>query len=757
VGKVNVVLPSGRVVAVDEDVAAASQLSRDTTAQEAAQVTGDLNEERTSGIAEGAKAAGEGLADTLTGGLYGAVRGAVDTDYRRNAAIRGQERGGSRFLGEAAGLLAPTGLLGDAAKGASELSALGLASRAGEAVGGGAGRIVEGALYGVGGEIASTNVSGDPLTIEGALEGASVGGILNLGAGMIADGLGAKAESLGWDTRLQRAKAGIAEEGERAFETSQPTYAAFKDSHEAAVSAGEKYNREVAKEQSKYDSFVDSNRKLTTATDRAQKAVNDVRNRYTAENPAGPELQQRLKDYQERISRIYKIKGGGWDVDETGRWARDASAAADPKRALEELRAVQGDLMRDFPQASGKLSDLPDAPRQSIAVSKVKLPDALSDFSRMHAESIANLANDLDPASVDALGRLTDDLGLARGATPAETVAAVHGKLRTFNSTINELKADTAAKMAAESKQPLILRALKSAAGAAVGDVFGFNQAVLGAMGGGIGGRLASHLPGLDAVLLGAKSSIADRVRSLVEKWGGSTARGIDALGPVTAYLSRSFPSGNKDTETNLTRQAANRVADIVNANMIAPDASFTALGGLMGHPADIAGKMHQQLLGALNYLMVTAPKDPGLDTRMFTSNWAPALSDAIALAHRLEAVQNPVGAIARAMAGGAHPAGTEALWSVWNATMQELSREVAFQSQSLANLNYQRASVYSNLFRTPMTALQQPLTVTALQGMYMNASRAAAAPTKSSRPVGRPAAVQSPVAGSNVAALISQ
>src|SRR5690348_4086014 len=94
---VNVVLPSGRVVAVDEDVAKQGQLSTDVDLS--GQVAEGLNQERSSGLVEGLKAAGEGALDTASLGLYGAARGMLDPEGARTMRIRAQERPGSRLIG----------------------------------------------------------------------------------------------------------------------------------------------------------------------------------------------------------------------------------------------------------------------------------------------------------------------------------------------------------------------------------------------------------------------------------------------------------------------------------------------------------------------------------------------------------------------------------------------------------------------------------------------------------------------------------
>jgi len=100
-------------------------------------------------------------------------------------------------------------------------------------------------------------------------------------------------------------------------------------------------------------------------------------------------------------------------------------------------------------------------------------------------------------------------------------------------------------------------------------------------------------------------------------------------------------------------------------------------------------------------------------------------------------------------------------LWAVYPATMNELAQELSLAAPNLTGLTYAQASAYSNLFRTPLTGLQQPAVFNAIQGNYMQAQSAAPQPAGPAggapkKAVGRPPAVQSPVAGSSVANLTS-
>ena len=66
------------------------------------------------------------------------------------------------------------------------------------------------------------------------------------------------------------------------------------------------------------------------------------------------------------------------------------------------------------------------------------------------------------------------------------------------------------------------------------------------------------------------------------------------------------------------------------------------------------------------------------------------------------------------------------------------------------------RAGALSAIFRSPMTGYQDPTISTALQAMYLPKPAPSPSGGRGSQPTGRPPAVQSQVAGSSVANLIS-
>ncbi len=458
----------------------------------------------------------------------------------------------------------------------------------------------------------------------------------------------------------------------------------------------------------------------------------------------------------------------------TSRALSDASATArkmvregNYEGAAEVIRGV-----RSKAEAAGVhdlvLPTIPERPLPGAAVKKVELPDTLRGFARKHAPGVAEIANTLDPTTAELFGKVADDLGVARSATPGETVAAVHAKLNEWTKAIDEVKASAASADAGGEW----LNTLKGAAKNAATNALGYG--VYGMVGGGIVGAAAAaaaRVVGrkatgviedslLNGSLVAAKDGVSSKIRDIVAKWAAPAAGGVQKLAPVASYLGASIFSGEKDPTTDQRKQAFNRMNEMTGAALSAPDAMFLAVQPMAGHKGDIGWKMHQTVVGQLNHMAMVAPKDPGVAVKMGTSDWTPAWHDTLAYAHRIEALVNPLDAIRRSIAGDGHPAATETLWACWPNIMQEAAQELALRAPQMKNLTYERASGLSQLFRTPLSGLQDQRVVVAIQGLYLpKPTEAGGGAPKPSRGTGgapgRPAAVQSPVAGSSFNSLI--
>ena len=392
------------------------------------------------------------------------------------------------------------------------------------------------------------------------------------------------------------------------------------------------------------------------------------------------------------------------------------------------------------------LRDLPEAPPPLKPPIDVRVPSTPRDFARMRPETVARLANSVDASTADAFNRFTTDIGLAPQASAAETVAGVQQKLGEYSSAIDRATAKSTELAAKDASRPLLLRLMARGARMALGHAIG------GPAGAVIG--MLSHGDGLlGGALLSARQSLQSRVTQIVAKYGGAAASAARSLPSVITNLGVSaIDRKTKDPAVGIQKLALNRMAEIRQLAMNAPNSSYTAVQPMMGDPSNAALKIHQKVVGAMQYLASTLPRDPGIDTTMTGSNWLPSHEDSVALAHRIEAVFNPTQSIARALSGDAHPAAAEALNAVWPSTMSEFAGELSLNMPK--DLTYAQTDGYSTLLGTPMSGMQDPIVVNTLQGLYLPKPSSSPA-QQASGPVGRPPAVQSEVAGSNVSKLI--
>lgn len=883
--KVNYTLPDGRVVSIDESEVQGATDAGTTRLESGAGEAEDRAAERSDRIyggAEGAVASfGQGLGDTLTFGGLGKLESAVGGDsmdqfQRELAAAHPYARG----TGELAALLSPTGWLGDTAKAASEFSGMGLASKAGEGVGGGAlGRLAEGAVYGGGATVAETNVTGDPLSIEGVVEGAGIGALLNYGMGAAADrllGAGTKAEGVLAEQAVTDAKVAGAKNLQRTltlFDRNPESWQGFTDAVGSQLDAQADVYKTALKAQQKLEDFV-SGSKFDSALNATEKtinavskywredatqaaakaaeraivatpgdvpldfapaelrpttvdgapadltdaeprtlnertdvdprtvnqradtrvesatsvdtaapdvtAVNDVAPQATGDAgrpPVSKDMFEKLKDYRARLRRIDQLRTGGFNPGASeatpfGRrdWVRDASVAADPRKAADELRQLNQDLRQNFPTATRrvKLPEIPSAPDMLPPEPPAfKMPNGLRQFARQSpetADKIAALVNS-DASAGAAYQKLAADIGV----DPAGGIKALHDQLSGWTKSVDDLvdlRAQTKAKEESDGFIGLARRTFKKAAkysAARMVDV-AMGGGWLGAAGRvvageGVGaGMSAIEDSAIGGAVLQGKSSIRQKVNDVVAKWSKPAAKVTRALGPVLTNLSVSL-AGRPDHEKDPRKLAANRIGELAAVRQTAPDNLFIGLGGMMGHPSDVALKVHQQVLTTIDHLIAVAPKDPGIASKLGKSDWLPLLLEAQEFAARYEAAINPTKAIARVLAGDGTPAAVNTLQAAWPNVLAEAAGELLWHMPSLENADYARCKGYSDLLGSPQSTLQHPLVGLAVQSAFAptNQQTPPSSPANSSGAPGRPPAVSNPVAGSSVSNLISQ
>lgn len=515
----------------------------------------------------------------------------------------------------------------------------------------------------------------------------------------------------------------------------------------------------------------------TIKLDADRKVKWDDRGRRVVEAPAltkqpmGEDTANFLREIEEEKTEVLKLWGGGRDITK-GRWSKyNPEIPADKEAALEKLKAIKLKLEGRFPSAAARMRPLPLKPAPLKELNKLELPKGLTDFGRLNPQRLEVLAKHAEefPQVNEAFGRLLDDLGLQKTGKALDDVAGTHSRIREYLEYVSKAEAEAAEVAAKESGTllPLIRGTAKRAAKYAAG------REVDRALGWGARGAVGKTLVGagvgyaydgtegalIGATMIGAKQGLRGRVRNVVAKHGTRAGQRVERLAPVTALLAGHSVTGQKDPERDMRKQTVNRINEVIQLAQVAPDAMFVAVEDMLGDVSDVAHKLHSQVVNSLRYLVAVAPKDPGIDITFTGSNWAPTYAQTIAFAHAMEAVFDPDTSIIRALQGDGHPAATEALWTNYPAMMQELAMEVAAQMQDLDGNSYESGGAFRDLFRQPITGLQKPEVALALQGMYLPKPEQGPGGGTSGggqHPTGRPPAIQSRVAGSSVAGLIS-
>lgn len=768
--QIAVVTADGRVISMPEDDAAvavgggtgASEESLESGVDRDAQLT---REARYSSPRDKLDSALLGVGNDITlGGLGYALR-SIDPDMVESA----QANPGWNKFGAAAGFLIP---------GMGEAAGAGVLEKAGE-VGGRLGSIGEqaakGAVLGGGAYLAESGVSGDPLTIEGAVRSIGLGAAISAAADIGGSAFVGAARKLGYAKRLARV--------EDLLDEPPDSYKALTTEVNSGADTLRAGNKALLKQTADYDDFLFGG---SGATDRGfNRAISST---VKATDATYNDLLDFARP-QTALSRAREALGDDADTADLFKYVKDANDTRDTVRAMqqrlrtipptrsgvgtglpgpvpaaEDLRAVQDQLIA-MPQASkfiGAIERVPVAPSSELApVFAGKMPTSLRDYLALPADKVTQIANTIKAlgegsTAHQALDKFLGDVGIdGIAAHGGDAAVATTGAHRTLNDQLDALQKaltrlktlpskgiEKGVKAAARDKSdgtPVLRRAMSDGAASALGKAIGHTIG-----GGALGGAL-----------IAAKHSLLGSLKDLVEHYGEPVGKALKALGPVTAWLANSFPHGTKDPEKDIRKLALNRARELSYAAAVAPDAVYSNLSAFHGQPNNIPLKLHQQIVGAIQHLAATAPKDPGLQPRGTGSAWLPNTNEAIALAHRLEAAHAPQAAIARLLSGQVHPAAVDTLQRTAPATMQYIAQELA--STPMDGVTHDRARGLSAVIGTPMTGMQIPAIGSTLQAVYARAAQAMQPqPEAPSRAPGRPPSVgPNPLAGSNPAGLI--
>jgi hypothetical protein len=453
-GKINVVREDGSVVSVDEKD---YELARNRTGGAEAETAFDQThrEEREVRRKSNSDAAGKvgtllvSAADTASAGILGKVVNAISPSTGQHMRESMQDNPGMATAGSLIGVMAPG--IGTLAGGAKKALGSGLAGYA-----------AEGGIIGLGTHIAHSNITGDPITIEGLAEDIGLGGAMNLGFGIVAKSLRGAGKLVKGET-LPKGDLNFEAVTEGASKTPLAKAArARQEADEAIAAVGEEANAKAAVEKiaAKKEAAKVAAAQLREAAAQVDElpgygALRDAHNSYrgavraankvvVAEETAwkefaSPEGVKATNRAYEKVQNALRAKrgemGGEWagrpirQISEAKEVARAAAAAGDfqaARAAYNGLDESIAEFIPDFPAV-----ELPLPPSGKLAEVPGELPRKLTDLGRKHPESIAKLANaGMDEGTAAQLDALAGELGLAPGESAGETLSAIQKHMR---------------------------------------------------------------------------------------------------------------------------------------------------------------------------------------------------------------------------------------------------------------------------------------------------------------------------------------
>lgn len=435
--------------------------------------------------------------------------------------------------------------------------------------------------------------------------------------------------------------------------------------------------------------------------------------------------------------------------------------------AADTLSTLNTRIRQDYVLPSSRVVSKMGAAEE--AVTKAKWGELSSAVDARRAgqttlEDTAIVSGQAKDASKAELDKLADEMGLSDHRVERAPTQTADGVL-TEGGGYREWRADAVSRGAAAGSEGASsifdnpLKWARNGARAAAGrlaDVGGWKGAVLRTVAGSAAGYAIDGTTGAltGGALVNGKMAARSKIGEALARFGRPVADAASKLGPVTAAMYSHFPGGQRDSEKDQGQLAVNRINEVHAAAYAAPDAMFSALRGFMGDPGDVAFKLRQKLVGGLEYLSQTAPKDPGINVSASGSDWAPSFRQIDDWFHRFEGVTNPMGYIARVLSGDGSPTGVEALAYQWGGLLDEARLAASQKDWSDLSLEEQRG--LSMLFQQPISGLQHPDVVMTIQGNYLPKPETAGPtaggkPGFGSNPTGRPPAVSSSIAGSSV------
>lgn len=636
----------------------------------------------------------------IAGEIGGAVLGAIPTG------------------GESLAELAPVALLSRGAEATAEATKLG---RVGQGLVRGG---VEGAGFGLGGEISHSALTGDDLTVEGALAGMGWGAVY--GGGITAIGSGimsrvvAKRAAVEAAVKAEESAANMTRDawgGLRAslHDTGEQIGRTFKTAEEMLSDKAGLAKKTFNQAAEIRNNFF--NEMTTTGADKyllAEKkagiqAFKNMEKALARKDYAG--LEENATRFEESLNKIRKgqelFQGslpGVWDKVPTFENPYSVLSHSKAAEALNELSTlgVARDTLKGLPVTPGELAKMTPTRAEKMFAAV----DSVLGSKSAELEGART-------AITQGIGTLSEHLGVSVEGGPATQFRATWETLRGM-----EMKgAKATAEAAAEGRVPW-LRGLEARAG-------GVAAAKMVGSGGGFAGRFLAYQAGKQIAmgLLGLKGAVLGSITSSAEKWVPRVGRGLEIAGsraePLAVRLDGTVDRGKKE-RGKLMKERAEEIRAAAGS---VRDTLYKAVIPMDAHAPEFAAAMHQKTVAQFDYLLNQLPKDPGNAYSMLKSIYSP---DAVAMekfARVYEAFHDPVGVLTRAIDKlQITPEAAEGMKNMWSALWTHGRVEMLTKLSDPAvakKVDYQTQVRLGTLMDLPLHSSMTPQFIASQQQMY--------------------------------------
>lgn len=605
---------------------------------------------------------------------------------------------------------------------------------------------LEGAGLGAGSAVTRSSLSGDPLTVEAVAAGAGWGALYGAALGGPLGGIEARA------TRLAERSAANALE---------------RQAVQNLAVAPEKWGRLRG---AMDDMFFET----TKAVEDAKKEITRLRGATRAPSA----VPSRADDLMSQVGEVAAAspKKPGSELAKMVELQRDVSKGLGAAETVKGKIRPPVDVVEEIGAASvaERVMRADKAKRTLEALTNIRdalnnIPKDLAGFLRMKPDRFekayaglthgVKVGREYIPAVTKAVEEAAEEFVAAAGVKSEATgIAALRETWTLLREATAKKSLAALVKSAPESQKKGVLAKIMRR----VASYAGWRQGVKsggvmgGMMGARVGGALAGYALGgpegaaVGAVAIGARASMAARIRDAIGKWGPGAARlGRDVLPRAGLAVDRALGDdplrmrldGTYDDEKDDRTAAMNRLHEIAGAQPNIRDTAYRVAEQieLEGHP-EFAAALAPKMVHAFEALMSLLPKDPGTVLRGGRSQWKTDAVQTAQVRRVLEVFHTPVEAIVRMIkTGHVIQEQVKALEIFWPAVLQDsrsaVMERLASEPDWLYDESISQQNAVSTFLGVPLHSSMRPQFVAAQQQMF--AERALPRPASEAYPGG--------------------